>query len=375
MNPDVTFSEQSQRWLEDLASQKRKPISPATRRTFGAYVRRLTPMLGEMKLADINNGALKQLVQGLDAEDLSPKTIAELIATVKQVIASAVDDDGNQLFPRTWSAKHIDAPTIGKQHQPCLTLCELEKCIKDSRTDQERVFYALLAGTGLRVSECLAIRVGGNESQTTWDKDAAVIRVRATIFAGQELQRTKTPAAVREVDLDPQLNALLERFVALNKIQPGGYLLQARNGRVMNLKTAKYRLAQHNLAKGFHSFRRLRISRLRELGVPEDIIRYWVGHAGQGITDRYSKLGENVELRRQWCTKVGLGFQLPELRQSGHPDPSSGPSPRIADFAAGSVATTAADKHAEPATYIQPCIQVYIASDDDLDPFFRQESA
>jgi len=144
-----TFAQQAETWLRELEVRKRKPLSPASLRTFGAYVRRLTPMIGDMKLSGITNGALKQLVQRLHKQKLSPKTIAELVATVKQVIAYAVDDDGNQLFPRMWSAKHIDAPSIGKQHQPCLTLNELETCIKDSRTDQERVFYALLAGLGL----------------------------------------------------------------------------------------------------------------------------------------------------------------------------------------------------------------------------------
>jgi hypothetical protein len=70
-----------------------------------------------MKLVDINDGALKQLVQQLDDENLSSKTISELVAVVKQLVASAVDADGNQMFPRTWSAKHIDAPSITEQRR------------------------------------------------------------------------------------------------------------------------------------------------------------------------------------------------------------------------------------------------------------------
>jgi integrase len=66
---------------------------------------------------------------------------------------------------------------------------------------------------------------------------------------------------------------------------------------------------------GFHTFRRYRITRLRELGTPEDIVRYWAGHAGGGITDRYSKLAENKELRKQWAVRAGLGFELPEIKK------------------------------------------------------------
>ena len=62
MIDSTTFCEQSQRWLADVAARKRKPVSPATLHAFGSHVCRLSAMIGDMKLADINNGALKQLV-------------------------------------------------------------------------------------------------------------------------------------------------------------------------------------------------------------------------------------------------------------------------------------------------------------------------
>ena len=94
----------------------------------------------------------------------------------------------------------------------------------------------------------------------------------------------------------------------------------------MHLKTARQRLAKHGVP-GFHTFRRFRITRLREAGVPEDILRYWVGHEGKGITDRYSKLGENVELRHQWATQAGLGFELPELSVDSSPRATKSATP------------------------------------------------
>ena len=130
---NVTFSQQSELWLASLKTRKRKPVSPATLRVFGSYVRRLAPLIGEMRLADINNGVLKQLVQQLDAENLSPKTITELISVAKSVVSSLVDPiTGNGLFPVEWNSKFIDAPTVGAQHQPCITSKDLERCIRDA---------------------------------------------------------------------------------------------------------------------------------------------------------------------------------------------------------------------------------------------------
>jgi len=137
---------------------------------------------------------------------------------------------------------------------------------------------------------------------------------------GVEQHRVKTEAAKRVVDLDPRLNSAIAEFVAEQDIQPGAFLFQSRAGRAMHLRTATARLKKHGIP-GFHAFRRHRITRLRDLGTPEDIVRYWVGHAGKDITDRYSKLAENVELRKEWVRRAGLGFSLDHLGNPGDPRP------------------------------------------------------
>ena len=363
INIDVKFSQQSEIWLNSLKTRKRKPISPATLHAFGSYVRRLTPMIGEMKLADVNNGALRDLVQRLDKEKLSAKTINELVAVVKSVVGSLVDENtGEPRLKREWSARFIDCPTIAKQKQPCVTTMDVERCLKESTSDQEKVLYAVLAGSGLRIAEALAVHVGGTQDQTSWNPDSQSIDVRSSIFNGREIPRLKTVAAKRSVDLDPRLNDLMAQYVEANGIRSGDYLFQARSGRPMHVNTARHRLAKHKIP-GFHCFRRFYISRRREMGVPEDLIRYAVGHSGRGITDRYSKLGENVELRREWTRRTGLGFAIPELRSVGHPAPKSSKSSK-------------ASSPAEPTTSVESVTPVvaestYVAEDSDLDEFFH----
>jgi len=197
-------------------------------------------------------------------------------------------------------------------HAGSVTARDVERCIKDATSDQERVLYCVLAGSGLRIAEALAIHVSRTEDQTSWNPESQAIDVRSSISNGQEICRLKTAAARRTVDLHPGLSDLIAQYGEINGIRPGDYLFQSRSGRPAHLKTVRERLAKHGIP-GFHSFRRHRITRLRELGVPEDIVRYWVGHEGQSITDRYSKLGENVEIRRDWAKKAGLGFALSKL--------------------------------------------------------------
>src|SRR5260370_12403871 len=61
---------------------------------------------------------------------------------------------------------------------------------------------------------------------------------------------------------------------------------------------------------GFHSFRRFRTTHLRKNRVPEDLLRFWIGHADKTITDTYCKVQEDTAFRLEVADKVGLGFVL-----------------------------------------------------------------
>ena len=47
--------------------------------------------------------------------------------------------------------------------------------------------------------------------------------------------------------------------------------------------------------------------------VPEDLIKFWIGHAPQTVTDVYSKVKSDTKFRREVAAKVGLGFKLTAL--------------------------------------------------------------
>jgi hypothetical protein len=87
------------------------------------------------------------------------------VVTVKQFVASAMDGNGDPIFPRQSNIRHIDAPSIGTQKQPSLMREDVERCIKNATNEQERLLYAVWARSGLRISECLEIHVA-DRSQT-----------------------------------------------------------------------------------------------------------------------------------------------------------------------------------------------------------------
>jgi len=50
---------------------------------------------------------------------------------------------------------------------------------------------------------------------------------------------------------------------------------------------------------GFHAKRRFRTTWLRKQRAPEDIIKFWLGHAKESVTDTYSKLADDGDFRKQ----------------------------------------------------------------------------
>lgn len=230
-------------------------------------------------------------------------------------MASVVDPQtGGLIYPRTWNHTFIDAPTVEDQKQPCATVEQINTALRTARSWQEQLLYTILAGTGLRISECLAIRVGQvADDQTSFLEDQGVIQVRATIYKNQEYRgKLKTASAKRDIDLDQRLPFRIAEFIRAHKIEPGQFLFQSETGDVANLETLTRRLRQRGIP-GFHSFRRFRLTHLRKARVSEDILRWWMGHSSKDISDRYSKLAEDMEFRRYWAKAAGLGFDLQAL--------------------------------------------------------------
>ncbi len=64
---------------------------------------------------------------------------------------------------------------------------------------------------------------------------------------------------------------------------------------------------------GFHAFRRFRTAWVRKQRAPEDLIKFWLGHAMKDVTDGYSKVREDVEFRKAVASQIGLGFEISPL--------------------------------------------------------------
>jgi integrase len=282
-------------------------VKPATIRGWRHSLDRwLLPNIGNVLLADVGNAALKSVIEKMAAAGLSAQSIVTHSRVVKMVVASAVNDEGDQIYPRKWNHDFIGLPIIDptKQHRPSLTREEAEAIVSSASSPRWATLFSLLAGTGLRIGEALGLKT------TDFRPDCRVVSIRRSLWNGKE-QDPKTPNAVRVVDVSEPLAAHLRGYMAGRS----GYVFATANGRCLGQRNALRALHATGKIVGFHAFRRFRAETLRRYRVPEDLIRLWLGHSKQSMTDLYaSGLASDEAWRQQWCEQVGIGFGLQGLQ-------------------------------------------------------------
>jgi integrase len=128
-----------------------------------------------MPLASVNNLALKELVCKMAEAGFAPKTMHNYLQVVKMVVASALNEQGEEIHPRKWNHEFIDLPQVTDQRTATFTAEEVAKIVSAAE-GQLRVLYSLLAGTGLRIGEALALEVA--------DISESVVRVRQGVWNG-----------------------------------------------------------------------------------------------------------------------------------------------------------------------------------------------
>ena len=98
----ITFKQQGEIWLKPLANRKRNPLEQTTIDTRQyAMDKWIYPFFEGYLLANVNNMAMKDFVDHISK--LSAATIRDYSNIVKAVVASAINERGDSLFPRKWN--------------------------------------------------------------------------------------------------------------------------------------------------------------------------------------------------------------------------------------------------------------------------------
>lgn len=239
---------------------------------------------------------------------LSPKMCNNVIQVLKMVVASAVNENGEQVHPRTWNHEFMDLPEVKNQRQPSHSGDTMTAIAAGSK-GREQMLFVLLSASGLRFGEALGLEIDKHVSD-----DCSTLLIRQKVWNGRVQRFLKTENGIRDIDLHPEVAAMLNRFIGN---RTSGFLFCSNNGLPL-LQSNVLRLSLHPLLKklgqpnaGAHAFRRSRTTWLRKQRAPEDLIRFWLGWSNKSVADVYSKLKDDVAFRKKVAEHVGIGFELP----------------------------------------------------------------
>jgi integrase len=310
---EATFLQQSKAYLQKAVSRNRKPLRD-TVSIEGAMNKWIYPAIGELPLGLVDNLTVKPLVEKMCAGGLKPRTVNKYVEYIKQVVKSLKGPNGEPVHKKIWDAETMDLPVVeySEQKRPSLKAEAISELVTGS-SGQEQALYVLLASTGVRISEALALETshfinGGR----TFKVEQQVMKNCPRI-----VKYLKTNAAKREIDLHPDVAEFLRRYRA----GKSGLLFHTERGTPHLFHNLEDRWLTPRLVKigldeegmGWHSFKRFRKTWLRGARCLEDLNNFWMAHKPQTMSELYSHLYEELQMRLEEAERVGYGFDLPKI--------------------------------------------------------------
>ena len=310
---ETTFRDQAKTYLRWVQTRDREPIKD-TSSIEAALNKWILPEIGDVPLGNVHNITVKPLVDKMK-RSLSARTVNKYVEYVEQIVASLKDGrTGEPIHPRKWDTSVMDLPVVNpkRQSRPALRLDAINTLVLNSEGD-EQALYVLLAATGMRISEALALET------KHFVNDGRTIQVCQQVDRDRPriVPYVKTDAGFREVDLCTVVGEYLRAFTS----GKDGLLFQTRNGTPYLHNNLEQRWLTPRLqamqidekGMGFHAFRRFRKTWLRGERCQEDINNFWMGHQPETMSELYSRMEFELDRRLEEAEKIGVGFTVPSV--------------------------------------------------------------
>lgn len=257
---------------------------------------------GDITLDKLRPSHVDRLIVTLRGKRLSEATVRQIYGILRVSLDDAVRDG---LLARNPAAA-VKRPTITKREARYLTSVEVASLLKAAENTRYHDALALIAQTGLRRGEALALR---------WDDidfSAATLRVRGTLSrVDGELVVTppKTEKSRRTLPLSPAAVSLLhrvrtrqrvERVRAGNQWDGNRHVFTTELGSAVDPRNVLRALrtaadAAGLVGVGIHTLRHSAATAMLEQGVNLKVVSEALGHSSIAITgDVYAHVSENA---------------------------------------------------------------------------------
>jgi integrase len=240
---------------------------------YGSYktnkriVSRLTLEFGHKRIRSITRQDIQRYITKLH-ENVGVNYLRSHLGVLKGIMEYSDDE---------WVMPRIKVPKCNRPRQEFYTFEEVRK-IAEEASGQDQVLTLLLAETGCRIGEALALKIE--------DIRPGELSISKNVYEGVIQSTPKTDSSIRKVAIS---ETLYLEIISLKR-RPGEYIFQSPTGRPEwpQRLTTKFRIICKKAGveyKGFHAFRRGHVTECcNTLGIPERIVGARVGHGCSGMT-------------------------------------------------------------------------------------------
>lgn len=186
---DLTFRQFVEgRWKSYCMSAKHQPsTSYAYNSLLSAH---LFPRFGDKRLVDVAPVDISEFLEEVEGKR-SASTVHVLYTLLRQIFDLAEQLD---IIERSPVRSRLHRPEITRIDKPTLSVTQIGEILRNMDSEQERLFVLLLAVTGMRMGEGLALR---------WmDFKADRLQINHTLYRGR-IKSPKTDSSRRHVRLAP----------------------------------------------------------------------------------------------------------------------------------------------------------------------------
>ena len=277
----------SGRTVETFAEEWEKNVGitlkPSTLRAFKSHLRtHIIPRIGELPLTACTAKNVQAFISALAATGLSRKTIDNVIGSLQSMLGTAKRWG---YVPFVFARKDLYLPRETERKESRFFDATQIRRIIDASKEPFATIYAVLACTGIRAGEGLALKV------SDLDFDRRIIRIRRTLDEHtRETHAPKSRASSADLPMPEQMVMRLREYLAHGwRNNPEGWLFPNKLGRPYMRNKVVYQLrktlSQLGLERaGLHAFRHAVASVLLDSGAPPSVVQRQMRHSDARIT-------------------------------------------------------------------------------------------
>lgn len=182
--------------LEWFSSRKGKLASQTIKSNESYIKNHIVPMIGHIKLADLNALHIEKFINDLREKGLAEGTIKKMYAIISSSLISASKKD---IIPKNVASYADNKPKVKRKQVEVWDDIETRRFLEHTATQKTRYYIAfhLALATGMRQGEILGLR---------WmdvDLNRKIISVRQTLsHDGKEFGTPKTESSIRSITID-----------------------------------------------------------------------------------------------------------------------------------------------------------------------------